>query len=192
MKHFNCIGGYIDMLEDLKVKIEAISKTLTEETALLSLSEECSEFSQAALKLIRAEHLTENWTPVSVEEAKTNLEEEFYDVVTCAAVCGFILEEDDLKDILLYKQYASGNRLQRLISLAHRSNELANKALDKREAVSYGVKRDVLDSKDFGISMLLKSVLIAAQAVDLTFDFGTFISNPKWERWQHRLEAQHD
>lgn len=178
------------MLKDLKDKIKAISKTLKDETSLLALSEECSEFSQAALKLIRAEHLTENWTPVSVEEAKTNLEEEFYDVVTCAAVCGFILEESDLRDISLYKPYASGNRLQRLISLAHRSNELANKALDKREVISYGVKQEVLDSKNFDISMLLKSVLIAAQAVDLTFDFATFITNPKWERWQKRLEDQ--
>ena len=54
---------------------------------LESLAEECTELAQAALKtarLIRGE----NPTPITQEEAKANLREEFTDVISCAIAVG--------------------------------------------------------------------------------------------------------
>lgn len=59
----------------------------TEPAMLESLAEECTELAQAALKtarLIRGE----NPTPITQEEAKANLREEFTDVISCAIAVG--------------------------------------------------------------------------------------------------------
>lgn len=51
--------------------------------ALEQLAEELSEASQAALKLIRAEGLSENVTPVEAQAARAALVSELVDVMMC-------------------------------------------------------------------------------------------------------------
>lgn len=60
-------------------KREFICDELGEEELLMQLAEECSELSQAALKLRRALN-KKNPTPISVEDASKNLLEEYLDV----------------------------------------------------------------------------------------------------------------
>ena len=50
------------------------------------LAEEASELSQAALKLIRASHLSDNPTPIEHKEAVKKLIDEFGDVLNCWAL----------------------------------------------------------------------------------------------------------
>lgn len=59
---------------------------------LASMAEEAAELSQAALKLRRTIDKS-NPTPVSTSEASHRLNEEFADVVLCAAVLGLDREE---------------------------------------------------------------------------------------------------
>lgn len=61
---------------------EYVLSVLSERELLEQLAEETAELSQAALKLIRAEGLSNNPTPVSVGQARTDLQEEFSDVLT--------------------------------------------------------------------------------------------------------------
>lgn len=69
--------------------------TLPREELLAQLSEECSEAAQAALKLRRAGG-GENPTPVSEEEAFSNLVEELADIYLCSIVLfGGELDDDD-------------------------------------------------------------------------------------------------
>lgn len=57
-----------------------IKANLTTRDMFEQLAEECSELSQAALKLIRAQGLSSNVTPIKYEEAVQNFEEEVKDV----------------------------------------------------------------------------------------------------------------
>jgi NTP pyrophosphatase (non-canonical NTP hydrolase) len=59
------------------------------------LAEECCELAHAALKLSRAMRGT-NPTPVSIQEAKDNMEEEYADVVLCASLIGLNLDQDTM------------------------------------------------------------------------------------------------
>jgi len=61
------------------------AETVPETECLAQLAEEACELSQAALKLRRAMG-TGNPTPISVEDAIANLEEEIADVQLCTAV----------------------------------------------------------------------------------------------------------
>lgn len=63
---------------------EYILSVLTERELLEQLTEEAAEMQQAAMKLIRAEGLSNNPTPVSAGQARTNLQEEFSDVLAVA------------------------------------------------------------------------------------------------------------
>ena len=66
---------------------------LDRRTNLEGLAEEAAELAQAALKLIRAERLSENVTPVSKEDAAESLMEELVDVLMVASVLGINLDE---------------------------------------------------------------------------------------------------
>lgn len=59
---------------------------LSERVMLEQLAEEAMEMGQAALKLIRARHGSENPTPVSEEEAFDRLIHEIADVLACMIV----------------------------------------------------------------------------------------------------------
>ena len=74
---------------------------------LEALAEEASELSQAALKVIRAEKLSQNPTPKTEDEARTTLFEEFYDVLICALALGIIIpSEETLLDNFKVKRWA--------------------------------------------------------------------------------------
>lgn len=65
---------------------------------LEALAEEAAELIQAALKCIRAYGISENPTPVTVDEARKHLIEEWQDVLACAYVLGLrIPEEEELQ-----------------------------------------------------------------------------------------------
>lgn len=65
-------------------------------TLLEQLAEEAAELSQAALKLIRAEKLSDNPTPANVSIASEQLNEELADVLVAADAVGIpILESCD-------------------------------------------------------------------------------------------------
>lgn len=63
---------------------EYILSVLTERELLEQLAEETAELAQAAMKCIRAEGLSNNVTPVTAGQARTNLQEEFSDVLVVA------------------------------------------------------------------------------------------------------------
>lgn len=80
---FNCISN--------KVKdkyIASIRKKLSKRTLLEGLAEEASELAKAAMKVIRAEGINNNITPVTPKTAFCNLVEEYGDVITVASVLG--------------------------------------------------------------------------------------------------------
>ena len=83
-----------DELDEQNKKLEDniayIRKKLDRRTLLEGLAEEAAELSQAALKVIRAEKLSENCTPVSIYDARVALKEELYDVMTMADVLGIL------------------------------------------------------------------------------------------------------
>lgn len=58
-----------------------ILTALSDRELLEQLTEEAAEMQQAALKLIRAAGMSNNPTPVSLQEAKANLQEEISDVL---------------------------------------------------------------------------------------------------------------
>lgn len=81
--------SYVD---DKRYVLEHIDRR----TLLEQLAEEASELSQAALKLIRAEKLSNNPTPANVSIASEQLNEELADVLIAADAVGVpILESCD-------------------------------------------------------------------------------------------------
>lgn len=86
----------------------AIIKQLPRRDRLEALAEEANELSQSALKLIRAEKLSQNPTPKTEYEAKTSLLEEFYDVLICALSLGInIPSEETLLNNYKVKRWAN-------------------------------------------------------------------------------------
>lgn len=73
----------------------AIIKQIPRRERLEALAEEANELSQAALKVIRAEKLSQNPTPKTEDEARTTLFEEFYDVLICALALGIIIPGEE-------------------------------------------------------------------------------------------------
>lgn len=73
----------------------AIIKQLSRRERLEALAEEANELSQAALKVIRAEKLSQNPTPKTEDEARATLFEEFYDVLICALSLGIIIPSEE-------------------------------------------------------------------------------------------------
>lgn len=72
-----------------------IRDVLSERTLLEQLAEEASELAQAALKLIRAAEYSNNPTPITLQEAEVNLDEELHDVLAVASLLGLIDYDDD-------------------------------------------------------------------------------------------------
>ena len=64
------------------LKIKQIEKLVTEAARYEQLAEECSELAQASLKMARILR-GENKTPVTIDEAKKNIREEYTDVKLC-------------------------------------------------------------------------------------------------------------
>ena len=60
---------------------------------LCQCAEECAEMAQAALKLARILRAI-NPTPISEEEARQNLKEEFSDIANCADDLGLQVDRD--------------------------------------------------------------------------------------------------
>lgn len=81
---------------------EYILSVLSERELLEQLAEEAAELSQAALKCIRAEGLSNNTTPISAGQARTDLQEEFSDVLTVAE----LLELVDCQDAKKWQRWA--------------------------------------------------------------------------------------
>ena len=79
-------------LEDWGAEIKGINTLLGCCELLAGLAEEATELAQAALKLRRTLD-GRNPTPVSTGDASRKLNEEFADVLLCAAVLGFDREE---------------------------------------------------------------------------------------------------
>lgn len=69
-----------------------IKARLDRRTLLEQLAEEASELSKAALKCIRAEKMSDNPTPVTLDEAICNLREEINDVLVVAEVLNLVPE----------------------------------------------------------------------------------------------------
>lgn len=68
--------------------IATVRNKLTKRTLLEQMAEEANELGKACMKCIRAEGLNENYTPVSSQEAHSNVLEEFGDICTVAEVLG--------------------------------------------------------------------------------------------------------
>ncbi len=80
---YECEGIKIKYSEVLAIDCAAYIKSkLTRRELLEQLTEECCELGQAATKLIRAEGLSNNPTPISKEEAKKKFTEEQLDVIS--------------------------------------------------------------------------------------------------------------
>ena len=62
---------------------EYVQKHIDRRTLLEQLSEECCELGQASLKLIRAEGLSNNPTPIQADEGLDMLKMEFLDLLMC-------------------------------------------------------------------------------------------------------------
>lgn len=73
--------------------VEYIRSQLDERTLLEQLAEESSEFTKATLKIIRASGLSENTTPVSIDEAKANFIEEWNDMLLVMYMLKFTDDE---------------------------------------------------------------------------------------------------
>lgn len=89
---FNCISN--------KTKdkyIASIRKKLSKRTLLEGLAEEAGELANAAMKVIRAEGINNNYTPVTPKTAFCNLVEEYGDVITVASVLGIKAKDNGKK-----------------------------------------------------------------------------------------------
>lgn len=76
---------------------EYILSVLTERELLEQLTEEAAEMQQAAMKCIRAEKLSNNTTPITAGQARTNLQEEFSDILMVAELLELIDCQNDKK-----------------------------------------------------------------------------------------------
>lgn len=76
------------------------------------LAEEAAELAQAALKVIRAEGLSNIPTPTSAEEARKNLIEEVADVQNCLNALGMCSESGVLDKIMANKMERWVKRLK--------------------------------------------------------------------------------
>lgn len=76
------------------------------------LAEEAAELAQAALKVIRAEEISNIPTPTSAEEARKNLIEEVADVQNCLNALGMCSESGVLDKIMANKMERWVKRLK--------------------------------------------------------------------------------
>lgn len=76
---------------------EYVLSVLSERELLEQLTEEAAEMQQAAMKLIRADGMSNNPTPVTAGQARTNLQEEFSDILMVAELLELIDCQNDKK-----------------------------------------------------------------------------------------------
>lgn len=69
-------------------RLQEVGKQLGANEILLQLAEECSELSQACLKMVRA---NKGLTPKSVGECKDSLTEELNDVKVCMEIIEYLV-----------------------------------------------------------------------------------------------------
>lgn len=77
-----------EMDDDLFYDSYQLVSDLPDRDLLEQLAEESAELSQAALKLIRAQGMSQNPTPISEEEAFASLKEEANDVLMVLEILG--------------------------------------------------------------------------------------------------------
>ncbi len=77
----------------------AVQGRLSYRELLEQLAEESSELAQASLKLIRAKGLSQNCTPITLDEANKNFYEEFQDVLMVMRLLVNPIEWSDLVDV---------------------------------------------------------------------------------------------
>ena len=82
--------GMEEMDDDLFYDSYQLVSDLPYRDLLEQLAEESAELSQAALKLIRAQGMSQNPTPISEDEALDSLKEEANDVLIVLKVLGFV------------------------------------------------------------------------------------------------------
>lgn len=85
-------------------KLYEIAERLGRDQMLLQLAEECSELSQACLKLVRA---FKGLTPKSVNECKDNLAEEVFDVRVCMGLVEYLINDLESREEY-YEGYKPG------------------------------------------------------------------------------------
>ena len=76
--------------------VDYIRSQLDERTLLEQLAEESSEFTQAVLKLIRSGGLSNNTTPITIDEAQSNFTEECGDIALVLYILGTFDDESIL------------------------------------------------------------------------------------------------
>nr|DAK65140.1 MAG TPA: hypothetical protein [Caudoviricetes sp.] len=76
---------------------EYILSVLSQRELLEQLAKEAAELSQVALKCICAEGLSNNTTPITAGQARTDLQEEFSDILTVAELLELIDCQNDKK-----------------------------------------------------------------------------------------------
>lgn len=87
-----------------KAFAEYINKRLSYRELLEQLAEEAAELTQAALKKIRADKLSTNYTPITEVKALSNLKEEICDVLVVLKVMGLLDTTSDAEcDIKLMR-----------------------------------------------------------------------------------------
>lgn len=74
-----------------------ILSKIGEEAMWMQLAEECSELSQAALKMARIIHDT-NPTPITHDEALRMVFEEYTDIVQCASYLSLMPDYEQMKE----------------------------------------------------------------------------------------------
>lgn len=77
-------------METMEDNIEIVREALPQGELLAQLAEECSELTQAALKLRRVVTPGASPTPVDQEEAQYEFEEEIADVLVCLRALGML------------------------------------------------------------------------------------------------------
>jgi len=89
-------------MSSLSSCIEYIKKELSPSEILCQLAEESAELSKAALKLRRVLD-KKNPTPVTLEEALNNVDEEVADVMVCLAMLDISVSTSHYTDTIYFK-----------------------------------------------------------------------------------------
>lgn len=96
-------------LADRKPELDRVNTLLGISELLAGLAEEATELAQAALKLRRTLD-KRNPTPVTVAEASDKLNEEFADVLLCAAALG--IDEKGVEEYVRKKSFRWITRIE--------------------------------------------------------------------------------
>lgn len=73
--------------DEERMAINMVRETIPRPALYEQLAEECSELAQASLKMARKLR-NENKTPVTIDEARENVKEEYTDIILCAEILG--------------------------------------------------------------------------------------------------------